>query len=209
MTVREAIQARRSIRHFDPAYLVSDDELRDLLAPLRHTPTSFNLQHFRVITVRSEATKVALAEAAYGQSQLAECSAVVVILSKLPAHEDAARIWEDAPERVRDGMLENIHGLYDHDDALRRDEAIRSGSLAAMALMLTAVELGLGTSPLIGFDDARVREILEIPADHLVVLLLCVGRIAAPPRPRVGVLALEQLVAQERFGGPPLTSTPG
>ncbi len=201
MTVDEALRRRRSVKHFDPAHALDDGAVRALMEPVLFTPTSFNLQHFRFVVARDAQVKAQLAQAAYGQQQLAQCSAAVAILAKLPAHEDAERVWDGAPDGVRTSMARTIRAFYDGTPALQRDEAIRSGSMAAMALMLRATELALDTCPLIGFDDAAVRGVLGVPDDHVVVLLVCVGRATQPPHPRVGRYALEELVVLDGFQG--------
>jgi nitroreductase len=201
MNVTDALDVRRSIKQFDPTHEVDDALLAKLLAPVLHTPTSFNLQHWRFIAVRDRELKRQLAAASYHQKQVADCSVVVMILGKLTAHEDAVRVWTGAPERVQASMVRQVASLYPPDATLQRDEAVRSGGLAAMALMLTAVEHGLGTCPLIGFEDAKVRVLLGVPDDHLCVLMLCVGRPAAPPFPRIGRFALSDVVRLEQFGG--------
>jgi nitroreductase len=52
-------------------------------------------------------------------------------------------------------------GMYGSDPRLARDEAIRSGSLAAMTLMLVAGNRGYASCP-IGFNPVQVMEILTI-----------------------------------------------
>lgn len=49
-------------------------------------------------------------------------------------------------------------GMYKDNCQLQRDEAIRSGSLAAMTLMLVAKGQGLVSTPMIGFDAAAVSK---------------------------------------------------
>lgn len=208
MDVLEALARRRAIKGFDPEHALSDDELSRLLEPMRLAPTSFNLQHSRFVVVRDTATKEALCEAAFGQRQVAECSADIVITAKLGAYEDAERVWEGAPENVVAGMARMVADFYGGDETRQRDEAIRSGGIASMALMLVATSMGLDTCPMIGFDAAQVRSILGIPKDHVIVLMLCVGRSARPPHPRVGRLELRDIVRLERFDGDPLLLDP-
>ena len=66
--------------------------------------------------------------------------------------------------------------MYGANPRLARDEAIRSGSLAAMTLMLAAGNRGYVSCP-IGFNPVQVMEILSI-GDHYVpiIMMLAVGR---------------------------------
>jgi len=48
-------------------------------------------------------------------------------------------------------------------------------SLAAMNFMLAAASGGLGTCPMEGFDESRVKKILGIGREKVVVLMMPVG----------------------------------
>ncbi len=204
MNVREAMERRRSIKWFDPDHRLTDDELRQLLQPVLLSPTSFNLQHWRVVAVRDKATQEALCAASFGQRQVADCSVTIVITAKLKAHEDAAQVWDGAPLPVVESMVQMIDGFYGGDEVLQRDEAVRSGGIASMALMLMAVEMGLDSCPMIGFDPVQVCEIIGVPADHISVLMCCVGKAVKPAHPRVGRMTLSDVVRRDRFDGEPL-----
>ncbi len=201
MDLRDAIERRRSIKGFDPDHVLSDEELRALIEPVLLSPTSFNLQHWRIVAVRDKATQKQLCEAAYGQPQVADCSVTLVITAKLTAHEDAARVWRGAPEPVVNSMVQTIESFYGGEGQLQRDEAVRSGGIASMTLMLVAVDMGLDSCPMIGFDPAKVRAILGVPDDHISVLMLCVGKAIKPAFPRVGRLSLDDVLRLDRFDG--------
>ena len=49
------------------------------------------------------------------------------------------------------------------------------GGHAAQNLLLEATAIGLGAVSIGAFDDARLREVLDLPADHEVVYLIPVG----------------------------------
>jgi nitroreductase len=57
----------------------------------------------------------------------------------------------------------------------RRYWLAKQVSLSAMVFMLAATAAGLGTCPMEGFDEARVRKILRIPAYIVVVVVIPVG----------------------------------
>ena len=67
------------------------------------------------------------------------------------------------------------HGSHEGNPTLQRDEAFRSASLAAMALMLAAQDQGLVTGPMSGFDPAAVSSAFGLAADELPVMLVTVG----------------------------------
>jgi nitroreductase len=57
----------------------------------------------------------------------------------------------------------------------RRFWLAKQVSLSAMVFMLCATAAGLGTCPMEGFDEARVKKVLGIPAHMLVVMVIPVG----------------------------------
>ena len=46
MQVKEAIQQRRSIKHFDSNHVITEKEINELLSHAILSPTAFNIQCF-------------------------------------------------------------------------------------------------------------------------------------------------------------------
>ena len=59
--------------------------------------------------------------------------------------------------------------------------------------------MGYDSCPMIGFEPDAVAQLINLPADHLVVMLLAIGKAAAEPAPRAGQLALAELVLNNHF----------
>jgi nitroreductase len=125
------------------------------------------------------------------------------VCGKLTAHEDAVEVFADAPAELAGRMLPMIQGFYTGKPQLQRDEALRSGSLAAMTLMLVAQDMGLSTCPMIGFDATKVAGLLGIPDDHVPVMIVTLGKGTRPARP-TSRLPVERVVKLDRFDGPGL-----
>jgi len=199
--VEQAIRARRSLKSFDPTPL-DDSMLQRLFELVRLSPSSYNLQHWRFVVVRDAAGRAALRAAAFGQRHVEECGAVVVVCGKLTAHEDAERVQGHVPDSaIRGRIVDLIRKSYGSDPRLRRDEAIRSCSIAAMTLMLAAQSLGLATCPMIGFDPRKVAGIVRMPADHIPALLVVLGRPGPVPPFPTSRLPLAEIVKLETFDG--------
>lgn len=205
MELADAILGRGSVKAYDPAVAIDDAELSAIFELVLRTPSSFNLQHWRFVCVRDAETRAELMGASFGQKHVGECSVDVVVCGKLMAHLDAPAAWADAPADVQTRMVPMIQGFYGEDQQLQRDEAIRSGSLAAMTLMLVAQSRGWSTCPMIGFDPTKVAKTLGIPDDHVPVMLVTMGKGAAEARPSARFPASE-VVKLDRFDGPGLGS---
>ncbi len=96
--------------------------------------------------------------------------------------------------KVADVWLTMANGIYRADRRLARDEAIRSGSLAAMTFMLAAGNRGY-VSCTIGFNPVQVMEILGISDRYVPVMMLTVGRPASGNNARRPRLPLDQILA--------------
>lgn len=203
MDLREAIARRRSVKSYDPDHEIGDGELTALFEQTVRSPSSFNLQHWRFIVVRDRERRRQLCELAWSQRQVAEASAVIVILGNLKAHRDAAEICADMPGPLREMIIPMISGAYQGKPEMQRDEAIRSGSLAAMTLMLAAQEMGYDTCPMIGFDPERVCQFLGMDENHIPVMIVTLGKAAAPGRETTR-RPLSRAVHLETFDGPGL-----
>ncbi|TVR48268.1 MAG: nitroreductase family protein [Puniceicoccaceae bacterium] len=203
MTVTEAIRSRRAIKGYDRDFVMPEADLRRLFELTALSPSSFNLQHWRFAAVTDPAVKEALCEAAWNQRHIRDASLVVVVAGDPSAPDRAADYWHAAPADVRDKLVPMIQAFY-QDAGFRRDEAIRSGALASMTLMLAAQEMGYATCPMIGFDHARLAEIVALPEGWVPIMLITVGRGNRPPHPRSGQMRLHELVFRDRFGGPSL-----
>ncbi len=204
MTVTEALKRRRAIKEYDPDFVIPEKDIKELFEKTLLTPSSFNLQHWRFAAAVDAAVKERLCEAAWGQRHIREASLVVVVAGNLDAAENAAEYWRNAPERVREKMVPQIGKFYRDDDELKRDEAIRSASLAAMSLMLVATEKGYATCPMIGFDAAKAAEIVRMPSGWIPVMMITVGRGLCEPRPKPGQLRVEDVAFWNTFEGEPV-----
>jgi nitroreductase len=115
--------------------------------------------------------------------QLADASTVAARLAPvveagiMPAH--LVPEWE-APAR----------SLYDNQPQRQRDEAVRSATFGTAAIVYAARSLGLGSTPMIGFDAEAVHREFGLAEDEIPVMLLTVGPERSgnwPQKPRLPV----------------------
>lgn len=206
MEFSEVVRQRRSIKSYDRDQAVSDAQLRAIFEDVVLSPSSFNLQHWTFIVVRDPALKKALRAAAWDQAQVEDAAAAILVCGRLDAHKDARRIYGDAPVELREQLVPMIREFYEGREQAQRDEAIRSGALAAMALMLAARNHGLDTGPMIGFDPEAVSALLGLTPNYIPVMMVVMGRRSGEPRPRAYRRPLDEVVRLERLDGRGLSS---
>lgn len=204
MEFSEIVQRRHSVKSYDPEKTISDEQLRELFDEVVLSPSSFNLQHWTFIAVKDSALKKQLKEAAWGQSQVEDCSVAILVCGKLDAYKDALEIYKEAPEEIQKKMLPMIQNFYDGKSQAQRDEAIRSASLAAMTLMYGATNRGWATGPMIGFDPEAVSNILKLTSNLIPVMFVVLGHQKDEPRPRSYRHPVEDVVRLNTLDGPGL-----
>jgi nitroreductase len=199
MDTISAIRERRSVKHFDSNHQMSEAEINALLELALLSPTSFNMQNWRFVVVTNSEKKDALCAASWNQAQVKDASITVLLCADLDAHVNADRYWVNAPEPVRKMIVPMIPKFYESNRELQRDEAMRSIGIASQTLMLAAKAMGYDSCPMIGFDPARVAEIIKLPAGHVVGMMLTIGKPLKDANARAGQLPYEEVVFRDEF----------
>lgn len=200
MDVKAAIRARRSVRQFDPQYDMPQAELDELLRLAMLSPTAFNIQHWRFVTVREPELRRQIRAVAWDQAQVTDASVLIVLCADLKAWEKGPeRYWQDAPENVREYIVPAIDKYYRGRDQVQRDEVMRSCGIAAQTVMLAAKGLGYDSSPMDGFDFDAVARLINLPQDHVIAMFIAVGKGLRDPWPRAGQLPIEAVTIADRF----------
>lgn len=170
MSVLDVIRARFSVRRYSTEQ-IEERVLETVLEAARLSQSAKNKQDWRFIVVRNDETRRKLAEAAKGQSFVAEAPAVIVCCGV-----DISYIMTCG------------QASYPIDIAIAMEN-----------MALVAWELGLGSCWLGAFWEDRVKEILGIPGENVrVVGMLTLGypEAQAPAKNR---LPLEKIVRHERW----------
>lgn len=200
MDVFEAIEARRAVKKYDPAHKLSEAEVTKLFAAAVLAPSSFNIQNWRFVVVDDAAERAEIKAAAWGQAQVTDASLLVILTGDLKAWEkQPERYWRNAPEAAQKVLVPMIGQFYQGREQVQRDEAMRSAGLAGQTLMLAAKAMGYDSSPMIGFDAEAVGKIINLPADHVIGMMIAIGKAAAPASPRGGQLGLDEVVIKNKF----------
>nr|VFK55896.1 MAG: Nitroreductase [Candidatus Kentron sp. TC] len=200
MNTFDAIRQRRAIKQYDPNHRMSEDEIQRLLGLALLSPTAFNIQNWRFVIARDPALRKELKEAAHGQPQMTDASLLVMLCADLDAWEkDPQRYWRDTDKAVQDFIVPRIAQYYRDDEREQRDEAMRSCGIAAQTIMLAAKAMGYDSCPMIGFDFEKAGKLIRLPADHIIVLCVAIGKGMKAAEPRPGQLPMEQIVFTDTF----------
>ena len=200
MHVVDAIETRRSIKHYDTTHKMTPVEIEQLLQLAMLSPTAFNIQHWRFVVVSDAVLRQQIRAVSWNQAQVEEASLLIVLTADLKAWaKEPQRYWQDAPEGVAKQLVPMIGHFYKDNETMQRDEAMRSCGMAAMTIMLAAKSMGYDTCPMDGFDFDAVARLLNLPADHTPTMFVVVGKALKPAHNRSGQLAMHEVVIQNKF----------
>jgi len=173
MDLYEVIEKRRSIRRFKPEPIPAED-LKKILEAGRLAPSGGNRQPWYFIVVREPETRKALSIAANNQKFIADADTIIVTLGD--------------PRITPKSTISSTRIPYKQDPMI-----------AIEHMVLAASALGYGTCWIGAFDESRVKEILKIPENLVVIALLPVGipDESPPPRPRK---AFKEIFFKETHG---------
>ncbi|NWF52569.1 MAG: nitroreductase family protein [Nitrospirae bacterium] len=209
MEVIETIKERRSINFFEPEKNIRDEVITELLEIANLSPSSFNLQPWKVIVVKEPDMKKLLRVCAFNQPKVEEASVVLILIADPDAVEDnLERVldrWEELgyiKSEMRESYIGMANDLYGPKDSLKRKIfAVKNTSLFAMNLMISAKGLGLETHPMDGFDEKCIKNEFNIPEDKIIPMIIAVGYLKSGIKllPRAFRRKLNEFVYFEKY----------
>ena len=200
MNTFDAIRERRAVKHFDPQHQFTKQETDELLDLAKQSPSSFNIQHWRLVNVTDKALRVKLREAAFDQAQVTDGSLLFVVTVDIKAWEkDPARYWTNAPKEAQDILVPRINPFYSGKEQLQRDEAMRSAGIMLQTMMLSAKAMGYDSCPMVGFDFDKVAELIHLPKDYAIAAMLVIGKGIKPAWPKPGFIPKSEMIIENHF----------
>ncbi len=201
LSVKEAIEMRRSIRHFRPDD-VPDELIRQMLEAARLAPSGSNSQPWRFLVIRDKEAKKELCRICLEQRFVEEAPVVIVCFSDLEAFSKEAR-EKRRQEYIDSGITATLSGRFANPGFRDRwrslpatppDQKLISYAkahtfIAIEHLVLMATALGLGTCWVGGFinDDTAINRLFGLPDNLIPAAVIPVGYAAGeipPQRPR-------------------------
>jgi nitroreductase / dihydropteridine reductase len=161
------LEWRRAVKHFGGEAI----DVSPIVKAIINAPSSFGMQPYRVVAVRSKSLKEQLRGASYGQAQVTECDTLFVFCARTDLNARAEEfISESGAEGIRGMLTQFLEHIPDATGWAARQAYIALGfALAACA------ELHLPSCPMEGFTGSEVSRILELPSTLQPVVMLAVG----------------------------------
>lgn len=168
MNVEDAIKARRAFRALEPVG-ISRKQAEDLAQCAGLSASCFNNQPWRFVFVTDKA-----------------------VLKGLHAALAPANGWASAGS-----MIVAVFTKKDLDCVLKdREYCLFDAGMASAHLILRATEMGLVAHPIAGYDEAKAKEALGIPAEFRLITLIIFGMHAAQAK-EGGLLTAKQVETEK------------
>lgn len=200
MNIAQAVAARRAIKQFDPEQQISDEHFKEIMTVAAHAPSSFNIQNWRFVNVTDKGARQKIRDVAWDQSQVTDASHLLVVCADVKSwNKNPEKYWTGAPDEVSDMIVPKIKQFYEGREWIQRDEAMRSVGIVSQTVMLAATEKGYDTCPMIGFDQDEVSKIINLPDDHVIGMIIAMGKRAQEPFDTPGRLDLDTIIFENKF----------
>ncbi len=179
-TLIDKLNWRYATKKMDPAKAVEQDKVDQIVEAVRMAPTSSGTQPFELFVVTNPDIRAQIRPHAWDQAQITEGSHLLVFAAwdNYSADRIDAVTRQMTDERGEIPMLnqyyDNLKANYLPRDAqVNHDHAARQAYIALGFALAAAAELDVDSTPMEGFDPAKVDEILGLREKGLrsVVLL--------------------------------------
>ena len=185
MDFKDVMTKRRAVNFFDRQKPVPDDLITEIIEIAAQAPSSFNLQPWSLIILKTPEEKTRLRKLAWDQPKVSEAPVVLIVLADRDGWKKGHPFVEknfremvkagSMKEEQHDWFIKACQALYGTSPEKEQAFACKNTGFFAMALMFAAKHLGLDTHPMDGFDHDAVRKEFQIPENYWVPLLMAVG----------------------------------
>ena len=201
MTLSQLLDQRSSYYHYDASEILSEEVITQLITEATKAPSAYHLQNWHFIAVTSDHYKQALYEVSYQQAKIKAAPVTFIVCGDMSGHQKIAEALQPSlasghiPAPMAASLKQGVEQSHTNDAILRRDEAIRSASLASMVLMLAAEDMGYATGAMSGFEADRLQHAFALPDSLIPVMLVTVGSPTTERYPQKKRLPVESRLA--------------
>lgn len=149
---------------------VSQDKVDQIIAAAQLAPTSSGLQPFKIIVVTNPELKEKIKDLAFGQSQITDCSHLLVFAAwdnyteeRIKAVFARTNAERGVPESATAEYMERLIGMYTAKTAEENFHHAAKQAYIAFGVAITeAALLKVDATPMEGFNPAELDELLGL-----------------------------------------------
>ncbi|WP_434978460.1 nitroreductase family protein [Daejeonia sp. YH14] len=190
MSLIEDLKWRHAVKAYNPDKKVAPEDIEKIVEAARMAPTSSGLQPFKVIVVSSPDLKNKLAEGALNPDCMRECSHVIIFAAwdryteeRIDHIYDFTTDERGLPRGRFGSYTDKLKSIYLPQPAEENFAHTARQTYIALGLALAqAAELHIDTTPVEGFDNALVDDVLGLEKLGLKSVSLIYAGVADPER---------------------------
>lgn len=181
---RDAMAFRHACKRFDSAKTIPETQFDALLETVRLSPSSFGMEPWRVLVVRTPELREALKPLCWNQNQITEASELLIFTTENAAVRGgteyvrnmfARRGLDAAATAAYMQRYADYLAPLEADARLLENWTAKQCYIAAANLMTHAAAMGIDSCPIEGFEKAKVETCLQLPEGRHVALIVALG----------------------------------
>ncbi len=184
MSLIDNLNWRHAVKAYDPSKKVSEEHIAQIVEAARLAPTSSGLQPFKVLVVRNADIKKKLAEGALNPDCMRDASHVIIFAAwdryteeRIDKVYDFTTEERGLPKGRFGSYTDKLKSIYLPQPAeVNFAHTARQTYIALGLALAQAAELKIDTTPVEGFNNEWVDEVLDLKKHGLKsVSLMYVG----------------------------------
>lgn len=182
MNIIEALNWRYATKRMT-GQKVPENDLNTILEAIRLTPTAYGLQPFKVIVTENKDLLDEIFEKSCPQLVIQQCSHLLIFKTRKKLNEEYVEGYLKEMQRLRKSTDEyigsyrtKIHKVIENPQINKFSWMIRQTYIALGYATFAAAQLGIDATPIEGFDEQALNEILKLDTDREeAVVMLTLG----------------------------------
>lgn len=178
MNILDKLNWRYATKKFKTQLSISESKMEVLKKAIQFAPSSFGLQPFQVIFVKSPEIREKLKSAAWGQPQITDASLIAIFVRKKDINEKDVDLFIENVSNTRNIPIESISeyssmikNSIKSKNKTQRGLWIEKQIYISLGFLLnTASLIDVDACPMEGFDREKFDEILELKNTTSVVI---------------------------------------
>jgi nitroreductase len=184
MSLIDKLQWRYATKKMDPSKVVPQDKVDRILEAVRLTASSSGLQPYEILVITNKALREQIKPAANNQSQVTDCSHLLVFAAWDDYTADRINRAFDLTNEIRNVVLKDrevyrqklLAGYPPRGPEINFDHAAKQAYIGLGTALIAAAEEEVDCTPMEGFNPIVVDQILNLKEKSLrSVLLLPLG----------------------------------
>jgi len=180
MNMIKALRWRYAVKRFANE-AIDEADVHQLLAATRLSASSYGMQPYRLLVVRSPDIRHELLAHSLGQEKVAQCSHLIVFAAQTNIGDDTVEKYVNQVSAVRNVPTSELTGMSDHFKAAlmamtpqQRQEWAHQQAYIALGTFLTcAATMEIDCCPMTGFERNGFDKVLGLADRNLTTTAIC------------------------------------